>query len=131
MLRQRRVIAKEAASQRSQGVCEPGVTFDIKVTSIFLSVADACALVSALEPLLSFETKKFAPGPLPQPFQDRPHLRQFSLQSFTCIWRCASVELNIYLGLSLARLLCRILAHGLCDEFDVKRCLHESCEGVP
>lgn len=88
------------------------------------------ASISALEPLLPLETKKFASSPFPQSFQNHPHLRQLSLQSFTCIWRCASVKFNIYLGLSLARLFCRILAHSLSDELDIKRCLHESRKGI-
>lgn len=83
----------------------------------------------SLRPLL-LETRKLPPRPLPQPLQDRPHLRQFILQLRPRAVVRPLIEFLIHLSLQLARFRARVLAQDRGDELHVESRLHEGREGV-
>lgn len=83
----------------------------------------------SFRPLL-LETRKLPPRPLPQPLQDRPHLRQLILQPRPRAVVRPLIEFLIHLTLQLARFRTRVLAQDRGDEFHVEGRLHEGREGV-
>lgn len=79
---------------------------------------------------LFLKTYKLPSRPIPQLFQDRPHLRQLVLQPHSRAVVRPLVQLLIHLTLQFARLGCRVLAEYRGHKFDIKRCLHKGCKGI-
>lgn len=88
------------------------------------------ALASLSRRSLFLKTHKLPSRPIPQLFQDRPHLWQLVLQPHPRAVVRPLVQLLIYLTLQFARLGCRVLAEYRGHKFDIKRCLHKGCKGV-
>lgn len=76
------------------------------------------------------EARKFPLGPLPQPLQNGPHLRQLVLQPRPRTVIRPLVQLLIHLALQLRRPMRGILRHDAGCEFDIEGGLHERGEGV-